>query len=153
MEYRHKWNQFFRKKLNLPKKVLSRVYNDKLSLREYIQYELYGKIPVTCIFEPDWKLLDKFGLERVLSLDWELLNQSFDHRVDLDLMKILLEEIPAETEDINKALYERVVDIIPPDNFSSKMIPLYPDKVFEITEQDKGNVYYYKRKFNEGKLT
>lgn len=153
MEYRHKWNQFFRKKLNLPKKVLSRVYNDKLSLREYIQYELYGKIPVTCIFEPDRKLLDKFGLERVLSLDWELLNQSFDHRVDLDLMKILLEEIPAETEDINKALYERVVDIIPPDNFSSKMIPLYPDKVFEITEQDKGNVYYYKRKFNEGKLT
>ena len=127
MEYRHKWNQFFRKKLNLPKRILSRVYNDQLSLREYIEYELYGKIPITCIHPTDRKLLDKFGLEKILSLDWELINTSFGHRVDIDLIKILLEEIPVETEDLNKAMYERVVDRVAPDRFSTKMKELYPN--------------------------
>lgn len=152
MEYRHKWNQFFRKKLNLPKKVLSRVYNDQLSLREYIGYELYGKIPVTCIHPSDRKLLDKFGLTKILSLDWELINQNLGYRVDIDLIKILLEEIPAETEDLNKAMYERVVDRIAPDRFSSKMKELYPDKVFILTEKDVGPFAYSKRRYNEGEL-
>ena len=153
MEYRHKWNQFFRKKLNLPKRILSRVYNDQLSLREYIEYELYGKIPVTCIHPTDRKLLDKFGLEKILSLDWELINTSFGHRVDIDLIKILLEEIPVETEDLNKAMYERVVDRVAPNHFSSKMKKLYPEKVFTLTEKDVGPYAYGKLKYNEGNLT
>ena len=63
MEYRHKWTQFFRKKLDVPRRIQSKIYNDRLTLSEYIEYELYGKIPVTCIMPSERALLDKFGLE------------------------------------------------------------------------------------------
>ena len=152
MEYRHKWNQFFKKKLDLPKRILSKVYADQLTLKEYIEYELYGKIPVSCILPREREILDKFGLERILSFDLNLLYADFGYDAQVDVHKMLMEEIPADTENINVMLYDLLVDKIKADKFPQGMIDRFPDKVFVLTEDDKGNVYYIKRKYNEGKL-
>lgn len=153
MEYRHKWTQFFRKKLDVPRRIQSKIYNDRLTLSEYIEYELYGKIPVTCIMPSERALLDKFGLEKVLKLDWKLINKSYRIGEEIDFKKILLEEIPPETEDLNEALYTQVVDKILPDDYTEGMIKAYPEKVMEISEKDTEDIIYFKRKFNEGKLS
>ena len=152
MKYRHKIYQLFSKKLNVPKRILSKVYNNRVTLKEYIEYELYGKIPLECLLEEDRKILDKFGLEKILSLDWELFNISFYIHDEIDL-NLILKNIPKEVEDINEILYELLKTKIRPSQYSSKMKELYPNRIFLIKEDDTKDIKQKKERYNEGDVS
>ena len=74
MNYKYRKRQIFGKRLNLPQDILDKVYNRKLSLNEFIEYELDDKIPISCIVEEDRKIVEKFGVDKCKGLDWELIN-------------------------------------------------------------------------------
>lgn len=46
MNYKYQRGQLFRKKLNVPKYILNKVYDSTLSLNEFIEYNLDDKIPI-----------------------------------------------------------------------------------------------------------
>lgn len=154
MKYRHKWYQFLNKRLNVPKRVESQVYSNYLSLTDYIDYELYGKVPLECLREKDRKILDKFGLEKIINLDWELISTPFDHRVNIDFLDIL-DKIPASEDKINEVLYELLAEIIPPKRYSSKMKEQYQDRYCKIEKKQNETREEYElnqimKKYNEG---
>ena len=153
MKYKHKWYQILRKKLKVPKRIESQVFSNHLSLTNYINYELYGKVPLECLKDKDRKIIEKFGLEKIINLDWELILTPFTHRFDIDFIDIL-DKIPASEESINDVLYEIMIEIIPPSNYSSKMKELYKDRYCEITDKienlEEKNIM---RKYNEGKIS
>lgn len=151
MQYKHKKYQLFRKSLEAPKRVVSLVYDNKLTLTDYITYELYGKVPVSCLLERDRRILEKFGLEKIINLDWELLLTPFGHRVTIDYRDIL-DKIPKHEENLNDVLYEVLSEVISPDCYSAKMRTKYPHKVFEIDKEEPIKIREKKERFNRGTL-
>ena len=65
MNYRYKRYQIFRKKLNVPDDVLERIYNGELSSREYIEYDLFDKIPFSCVKVSERRILFKISKKEV----------------------------------------------------------------------------------------
>ena len=156
MKYRYKWYQIFNEKLKVPKRIESQVYSNHLSLIDYITYELYGKVPLTCLKEKDRKILDKFGLEKILNLDWELILTPLGHTVNIDYINIL-DKIPNTEEKINEVLYELLIEIIPPEKYSKKMKELFTDRYCKIEKKDNEtqeeyDLRYIKMKYNDGKI-
>lgn len=149
MKYRHKWYQFLKKRLNVPKRVESQIYSNHLSLANYIEYELYGKVPLECLNERDRKILEKFGLEKIINLDWELILTPFGHNIHIDFFDIL-EKIPEQEEKINDVLYEVLLETIPPERYSQKMKELYQDRYFEIKSEEEYDIRRIKKRYNEG---
>ena len=60
----------------VPKKVKKKIYNGSLSIQDVLQYDLYEKIPITCIKESDRKLIERFGMQKLKDLDWSLFNNN-----------------------------------------------------------------------------
>ena len=160
MKWRYKRGQFFRKRLSVPPEVEQSIYNSKLSLEQYISYDLMDKVPLSCITPEDRKIVEKFGIEKVKQLDWELL-----HILALNKSKItsdpreLLIAIDSSEADLNTGLYELVKDRIPPYEYSKKMKKVYSDRLFEEKRDDYlvlrnnrslADIKYY---FNSGRTT
>ena len=76
MNYRYKRTQIFRKKLDVPKDIINKVYNCTLYFTDFIEYELDDKIPISCICNQDRIIVEKFGIDKCRTLDWELINKT-----------------------------------------------------------------------------
>ena len=63
MEYKYKRWQLFGKRLNVPKNILNDVYNSRLSCADFFKYKLDDKIPLSCLWPYDKKIIDKIGKE------------------------------------------------------------------------------------------
>lgn len=153
MDYKYKKNQIFRKKLKVPKHILFSVYHQHLSFSDYIKYELADKIPITCLKESDRQIVEKFGLEKAKTLDWNLLNEEFYQCMDDSIinLKELLMSLDPSIKDLNIEFYELVKDQISPKDYTPKMKELYQDRIFETSEED--DFEYEKSKFNKGQIS
>ena len=151
MDYKYQKGQIFGKRLKVPRFILNKVYSNALTLREYIEYELDDKIPISCVIEKDRRIIEKFGIEKCKTLDFDIIDNNF-HYIDFKIKDLLLSLNPS-TKDLNKTLYELIIDQINPEDYSKKMKEAYPDRVFENKStyniQESTLVYLY----NTGKLT
>ena len=103
MKYKYQKRQIFGKRLKVPKYILLRVYDCTLSFSEFIEYELDDKIPIACLNELDRNIVEKFGVEKAKTLDWELLNkQVYYNNINF---KELLISLDASVEELNTSLY------------------------------------------------
>lgn len=151
MEYRYKKNQIFRKKLNVPKYILNKVYSCNLSFLEMIEYKLEDKIPVECLLISDRKLVERFGIERCKELDWELINRG--NRSEINVRDVLM-SIEPSVEDINSELYELVKNRIRPSDYSPKMKEIYSDRLFDMPKEYVYDTFsHLKYKFNNGECS
>ena len=150
MNYKYRRGQIFGKRLKVPKDILSKVYASALFFREYIEYDLEDKIPISCIIEQDREIVERFGIEKCKTLDWELLSKR-PYRFEINIRNLLM-EIDPQTEDINAALYERVKDVLRPADYSDRMKEAYPDRLLDMTGADdvRYDIIY---RFNRGDVT
>ena len=151
MNYKYQKRQIFGKRLRVPKNILSRVYNCTLSFSEFVEYELDDKIPITCLNELDRRIVEKFGVEKAKTLDWELLSERVYYN-NINFRELLM-SIDASVEDLNTSLYELVKDQIKPSDYSSRMKEFYQDRLFEISQDNDDNLNYEKRRFNNGEIS
>lgn len=148
MEYRYKRNQIFRKKLDVPRRIQEAVYNCRLSLFDYIQYDLSDKIPVSCISESDRNILERFGIEKCKNLDWDVVNIGL--RCSVDARGVLM-GIDPNCEDLNLSLYEALKNYIRPSDYPTKMKEIYSDRLLPVNPED--DFSYVKYSFNNGELS
>lgn len=144
MEYRYKKFQLFAKSLDVPKNIKNAIYNNNLTLQAYIEYELNGKIPVSCLIERDQQLLEKFGFEKLRTLDFELIRHSFMYR-PLNLFDELL-KLDYIPDNINHPLYDLVGDKLYLDSYTPGMREYFKHRFFgddEITEENRVWVLEY----------
>lgn len=146
MRYKYERNQIFGKKLKVPQYIINKVYNKTLSFEEFIEYELDGKIPTSCIEYSDRQIVERFGIEKSKKLDWELLNKKLS-------FKNLLLDIEPSVENINRALYEIVKDQIIPQNYSSQMKKMYSDRLFDLSNNNNEEYGDEMRYFNMGSIS
>ncbi len=108
MNYKYQKRQIFGRRLKVPKNILSRIYNCTLSFSEFIEYELDDKIPITCLNGQDRHIVEKFGVEKAKTLDWELLSKRVYYN-NINFRELLM-SIDTSVEDLNTNLYELVKD-------------------------------------------
>ncbi len=146
MSYKYQKRQIFGKRLKVPKDILTKVYNCTLSFREFVEYELDDKIPITCLNELDRNIVSKFGIAKAKTLDWELLNKRlFYNNINF---KELLMGIDEDVTDLNTSLYELVKNQIKPSDYSLRMKEVYQDRLFVIADDDE--LKNVKMEFNNG---
>ncbi len=158
MEYKYRRGQIFGKRLKVPRYILSSVYRCTLSFEDFVKYELDDKIPITCLKESDRRIVEKFGMEKAKTLDWELLDKRgyYNHKdySFIDFRELLM-SIDASVENVNTSFYKLVTDQMRPSEYhyySLKMEEFYQDRLFEISEKDDSNYELKdkKRDFNDG---
>lgn len=135
MNYKYKRNQFWKKRLPVSKEIRAKVYDSRLSYRELIEYDLVDKVPVECLERKDRELVQKFGVDKLRELDWEMYDKSPNgyHEVLMEL-----EDNPA---DINLSFYQAIVDIAYNPTRNSIYLPsIRPDNV---TDKFKENMSAY----------
>lgn len=142
MKYKYKKGQLFRKRLNVPKDIIKKIYSCSLSFSEYIEYRLDDKIPITSLGMQYRNIVEKFGIEKCKDLDWELIEQQ-------NLFNDVL-LIDSYEDKPNNALYEMVQNHIDSSLYSTQMKSFYSDRLIEIYENDKDK--NLKEAFNNGKL-
>ena len=130
MNYKYKRGQIFGKRLNVPRSVLTRVYRNACTYSDFIDYELFDKIPTSCMRKPDRDILNKFGKDVCDNLDWEIISYA---NGDMNVFDIVMSLDP-NTKDINLALYEKIKDRIRLSEYSTKMRELYSDRFIDPTE-------------------
>lgn len=151
MRYKYQRTQIFRKKLDLPKDILFKVYNCTLLFSEFIEYKLDDKIPITCLDVRDRQIVEKFGLEKAKQLDWELLDYGI-YNGENDLKKIIM-SFDENIQNLNETLYEMIKDQMKPSDYSSSMKEFYKDRILPILEGDSDDLRSQKWKFNHGELS
>ena len=150
MNYKYKRSQLFGKRLNVPKNILRRVYNSTLSINEYIQYQLDDKIPTTCIDISDRELVDKFGIEKLKSVDWELINSHIYYSGPSPRQMLI--DLSPDVDDINDALYEQLKDKIDLTDYTKGMKEKYSDRFFKLSEGLDEKEIELMTKFNNGRI-
>lgn len=148
MEYKYQKRQLFGKRLKVPKNILTKVYNSALTFNEFIDYELDDKIPTSCLTPSDRQIVERFGLERAKTLDWELLNKHH-YYITTNFKELIMTISPSET-DINAAFYELVKDQIRPSDYSMGMKKTYPNRVFVLPTPKEDSIYFEMQRFNNG---
>ena len=141
MKYKYKKGQIFGKKLHVSKEIQRKIYQNELSLIDYIQNQLDDKIPVSCLRKSDRKIVQEFGLERIKKLDWEMFYMLDE---DMDLGEIF-ENIDS---DMNKSLYEFLKDKISLEHYSDQMKKEYPNRFFDDVGTTHDEISDFKNKFN-----
>lgn len=149
MKYKYKKSQIFGKKLPVPKEIESLIFANYLSFQDFIKYGLEDKIPVSCLYMTDRMLVEKFSLEKVKQLDWELLSSI---EIDPESAKHKLLKLDPSVEDLNEELYKMVKDKLRPVKYSSKMKERFPNSYMEIKEDDDEKTKELKTSYNEGNL-
>lgn len=152
MNYKYQRGQLFRKKLNVPKNILNKVYDSTLSLNEFIEYNLDDKIPISCVREADREIIEKFGIDRCKKLDWELINKRVYYNRNVNFRDALM-FIDPHTEDINGDLYKLVKNQLKPIDYSEKMKEVYSGRLLDVSESDDANLTHLKNAFNEGEVS
>lgn len=150
MWYKYRKWQIFGKKLNVPKMIEDKVYDCTLSISEFFKYELDDKIPLSCLKEEDRRIVEKFGIEKAKTLDFELLDREYSNGINL---KEILIGLDASTQDLNRELYELLKDQIRPSDYTSKMKEIYKDRLIEILDNDNGLLKSIKQNFNNGEIS
>lgn len=150
MKYKYRKSQIFGKRLDVPKDVLSRIYKSLLYFDEYIKYGLDDKIPISCLIEIDRDIVEKFGVEKAKTLDWELINKSLYH-ANINFRELLMNI--DDRADLNTSLYEIALDKIRPGDYSERMKKVYQDRVFEILPDDDYDLKKQKESFNNGTIS
>ena len=151
MDYKYKRGQIFGKRLKVPKNILAGVYNCTLSFSEFMEYELEDKIPITCLAIEDRQIVQKFGIEKAKTFDWELLDKYvFYTNVNF---KTFLMQCSETDEDINEKLNEIASDNLRPIDYSKRLQALYPDRmIFSIDDYPPNQRNVIKR-FNKGEVS
>lgn len=149
MEYKYRKNQIFGKRLKVPKHILTFIYNNMISLEDFVKYDLYDKIPTSCITPLDRQIIEKFGYEKVRDLDWQMFNVNLFYN-NISVREILM-GIDSNVTDLNLALYEKLKDIIRPSDYSPRMKELYSERLIN-TEGLDSEREYLARMFNNGRL-
>ena len=158
MKYKYQKGQIFGKRLPVPRNILINVYNCTLPFKEFIEYQLEDKIPISCIIESDRKIVEIFGIDKCKELDWELINKRI-YDTDVNVRDVLM-SIDPQTDDINSLLYELIKDKIRPSFYSSRMAEIYSSRLFDNSPANYENYDYNEGKtrrlkgdFNDGKLS
>ena len=123
---------------NIPQEIKRKIRTGHLSFEEYIQYNLEEKVSIDCLDKTEKSIVERFGIEKSKTLDWELIN---NNKYNDEVINLLL-NIDINSEDINSILYDLIKDKIPPKNYSTKMKEAYPDRVFNKEELSKIEEYY-----------
>ena len=149
MDYKYRKNQIFGKRLKVPKDILNMIYNSKLPGELYFKYNLEDKIPISCVRIEDRQLLERFGIEKCKTLDWELVSGKalIENFGTMDQLPRLMRLDP-QTEDLNMAIYEQLKDEISPIEYTEKMKKVYSSRLIEEKKEDFGVEYL----FNRGRL-
>ena len=142
MKYRIKKNQLFRKKLEMPDRLINKVYSNTLSFEEYIEYDLEDKVPTSCLNELHRNIVDKFGIEKCKDIDWEL--------IDLKGYELseTISDISPNSNNINDELYKFVRTDMIPKEYTKKMKEKFSEYVLEDEELEQD----IKDDFNSGCL-
>lgn len=143
MKYKFKKNQLFRKKLEMPERIVNKVYNNTLSFQEYMEYNLEEKeIPISCLNEIHRMVVEKFGVEKSKGLDWELIDLKGSELTET------IEDISENSENINEELYKFVRTDMRPKDYTEMMKKAFSDYVLE----DEGISANIQSDFNSGFL-
>ena len=141
-KYKYKKGQIFGKKLPVPDDIIKHVYNKDLSLRYFLEYELYDKIPISCLTNEARRVVEEFGIEKLKQIDVEflkLISNSFDsyHLDDYEYFddKIYWMKYSASVEDINEKLYDSFKWLIHPSQLPDKVKQIYKDSLFYSPEE------------------
>lgn len=144
MAYKYKRSQIFAKTLDVPKDIRNRIYNNQITLEEYVKYELNGKIPLSCLFETDRKIVEKFGFEKCRVLDFDLIRNYFMYRpINIYEELLKLDYIP---DNLNHFIYDLVGDKVYLDSYTPGMKEYFKNRFFgegEVTEENKTLVAEY----------
>ena len=125
MKYKFKKNQLFRKKLEVPERIVNRVYNNNLSFQDYIEYKLIDKVPISCLNEMHRIIVEKFGIERSKKIDWELIDlKGFE-------LSETIEDIDETSDNINEELYRFVRTDMRPKDYTKMMRKTFSNYVLE----------------------
>ncbi len=154
MNYKYQKWQIFGKRLKVPKDILNKVYSNTLSFTEFLNYQLDDKIPISCIERRDRELVERFGIDKCRELDWALMNE-MDNGLpnNFSLSREMLMSIDPQTQDINKALYEKVIETQAPSNYPPKIREMYLNElVSSVSENNNKNVREIMSNFIDGKL-
>ena len=141
-KYKYKKGQIFGKKLPVPDDIIKHVYNKDLSLRYFLVYELYDKIPTSCLTKSAQGIVEKFGIEKLKQIDVEflkLISNSFDS-YQLDDYEYFDDKIYwmnffTSDEDINEKLYDSFKWLIHPSQLPNKVKQIYKDSLFYSPEE------------------
>lgn len=125
MKYRFKKNQLFRKKLDMPEHVLNKIYNNTLTFQEYTEYNLEDKVPISCLTEVHRNVVERFGVERSKSLDWDLINLKGFELIGT------LKDISETSDNINEELYRFVIADMRPRDYTDMMKKVYSNCVLD----------------------
>ena len=142
MRYRIKKNQLFRKKLEMPDRILDMIYNNELSFQDYMEYDLSDKVPVSCLKEIHRKIVEKFGIERSKDVDWEL--------IDLKGYVLIstIDDISDDAKDINEELYKFARNDMLPKDYTAMMRKTFDSFVLDNEELEIS----IRNSFNSGTL-
>jgi len=150
MEYRYKKGQLFRKKLPVPKGIRNMIYNCNLTLKYFLEYDLDDKIPISCLASKDRQLVEKFGIDRIKTIDWEL-ERKFRHERDFDFHELIM-SIDSSVDDLNMSLYELTKDLIRPDEYTEKMKEVYSKRLIDESTISNKSELSLAINFNRGVL-
>lgn len=88
---------------NLPSSIKTKIKDNDVSIVEFLKYKLEGKIEMSCLETKASKLVEKFGIEKLSTLDWEMITEN---RFEGALLSI-----DANVSDLGKALSDRTFDL------------------------------------------
>lgn len=115
MNYRYKKYQLFRKRLPVPKEVLTRIYNGKATIQDFLDYHLEDKIPVSCLSYEYFKVVNIIGIHKALLLDWKCIFASNNIGIFMDDYYEQIANIKSSSnsaDDFNHLLYKFIKDNI-----------------------------------------
>lgn len=146
MKYKYKKWQVG-KSLKVPKEIKTLIYEEKLSFEDFIKYNLEDKIPISCLKRyPDRSIVERFGIEKSKTLDWELLSKdtatrAIHNKPDFRTVSEALLQIEPNVVDLNKALYEKVKKYIPPKKYSERMKKECPEMIVDLSQITNDDEY------------
>lgn len=127
MDYRYKKSQFWRKKLPVPDEIIEKVYKGNLALNDFFKYDLVDKIPVECLGIYERELIQRFGVDVLRDLDWEMYYKSYQYHK-------LLMQIEPNVLDLNMEFYKAIAK---PDKYNF----LKPESVTERFKETMSELF------------
>ena len=135
-------------------KVVYDFENRRLTFKDAIELGCAEKFPSTYLSFEEKRIIEKFGIEKAKTLDWELINSnpqtidSYKNVVDI------LMSFESNTDNLASQFYEKIITILPPSEYSTKLKKLYPDRYFEINyDEDENIISEMKYLYNKGELS
>ena len=106
----------------VPKNVLTRIYNEKATIQDFLDYHLKDKIPVSCLSYEYLEAVNIIGIHAALLLDWQCIlafrNIRYFYMDDYYKEIVNMKESNNSAEDVNHLLYKFIRDnihVIPND--------------------------------------